>query len=118
MKRAAQGALDTLKWMQEFSVASNLDLSGDISDNGTGIGVNLATEFALTGRPFFAGKILHQYMISLLDVATSAGTELQQHGGNNIYDIEHDETVLYALTSLGVTINMSNALEACLTSAN
>ncbi|KAF9130965.1 hypothetical protein BGW39_002429 [Mortierella sp. 14UC] len=118
LRRVVQGALDTLEWMQKYSVTSNLNLSNDNSNNGGGVGVNLATEFALTGRPFFAGKILHQYMVSLLEVGTSAGVELQQHGdGNGDYDVEHDETVLYALTSLGLTVNMSNVLETCLSTA-
>ncbi|KAF9910201.1 hypothetical protein EC991_007128 [Linnemannia zychae] len=116
LRRVAQGALDTLEWMQKYSVASNLYMSDDNSIGSDSAGVNLASEFALTGRSFFAGKILHQYMISLLEIATSTGTELQQHGG--IYDAEHDDTVLYALTSLGLTVNMSNALEACLAVAN
>ncbi|KAG0376900.1 hypothetical protein BGX24_007042 [Mortierella sp. AD032] len=121
LRRVAQGALDTLEWMEKYSVASNLNLSsydsrsGDKSNDDAG--VRLAAEFALTGRPFFAGKILHQYMVSLLEVATSSvglGAEQQQQQHD---DYEHDETVLYALTSLGLTINMSNALEACLSAA-
>ncbi|KAK3843954.1 MAG: hypothetical protein J3R72DRAFT_473557 [Linnemannia gamsii] len=121
LRRVAQGALDTLEWMEKYSVASNLNLSsydgrsGDKSNDD--VGVRLAAEFTLTGRPFFAGKILHQYMVSLLEVATSSvglGAEQQQQRHD---DYEHDETVLYALTSLGLTINMSNALEACLSAA-
>ncbi|KAG0273607.1 hypothetical protein BGZ95_010600 [Linnemannia exigua] len=124
LRRVAQGALNTLEWMQNYSVASNLYLppydrrNGDKSNDDAG--VRLAAEFALTGRPFFAGKILRQYMVSLLEVATSSvglETEQQQQKHDVNYDYEHDEIVLYALTSLGLTVNMSNALEACLSAA-
>ncbi|KAF9090112.1 hypothetical protein BGX23_006207 [Mortierella sp. AD031] len=91
LRRLAQGSLDTLELMQKYSVASNLNLSkeggGGFSSSAEGA---MAEEFVLTGRPLFAGHLLDQYMIALV------------------------ETVLYALTSLGLTVNMSNALEGCL----
>ena len=55
----------------------------------------MAEEFVLTGRPLFAGHLLDQYMAALVE---TVGAE---H--------DDDETVLYALTSLGLTVNMSNA---------
>ncbi|KAG9070758.1 hypothetical protein KI688_008298 [Linnemannia hyalina] len=109
LRRLAQGSLDTLRWMQKYSLASNLSpLSDNINDDSSD-GVNLATGFALTGRPFFAGKILDQFMVALLETVNI-------EPGNDD-DYEHDETVLYALTSLGLTVNLSNALEACLSAA-
>ncbi|KAF9138362.1 hypothetical protein BGX30_009257 [Mortierella sp. GBA39] len=117
LRRLAQGSLDTLRWMQKYSLASNLSpLSDNINDDSSD-GVNLAAGFALTGQPFFAGKILDQFMVALLEtVNTESGDETGAGAGHDD-DYEHDETVLYALTSLGLTVNLSNALEACLSAA-
>ncbi|KAF9548414.1 hypothetical protein EC957_006630 [Mortierella hygrophila] len=117
LRRLAQGSLDTLKWMQKYSLASNLSpLSDNINDDSSD-GANLAAGFALTGQPFFAGKILDQFMVALLEtVNTEPGNETEAGAGHDD-DYEHDETVLYALTSLGLTVNLSNALEACLSAA-
>lgn len=112
LRRLTQGSLDTLEWMQNYSLASNLSpLSDNINDDSND-SVTLAAGFALTGQPFFAGKILGQFMVALLEtVNTETGAEAE-------VETEHDETVLYALTSLGLTVNLSNALEACLSAAN
>lgn len=104
LRRLTQGSLDTLEWMHKYSLASNLTpLPDNINDNSSD-GVNLASGFALTGQPFIAGKILGQFMVALLEtVNTETGAEAEA-------GTEHDETVLYALTSLGFTVNLSNAL--------
>lgn len=120
LRRLTQGSLDTLEWMQKYSIASNLNLP-DMNDNeGDGDGINLAAGFTLTGQPFFAGKILDQFRVALIETATTeaeeaeAKSEVEIEAADQYGDREHDETVLYALTSLALTINLSNALEACL----
>ncbi|KAK5815792.1 hypothetical protein F5H01DRAFT_405910 [Linnemannia elongata] len=118
LRRLTQGSLSTLEWMQKYSLASNLaPLPDNINDDHSD-GVDLAAGFALTGQSFFAGKILGQFMVALLEtVNTETGTEVEAGVGRD-GDYEHDETVLYALTSLGLTVNLSNALEACLSAAS
>ncbi|KAG0287099.1 hypothetical protein BGZ96_008912 [Linnemannia gamsii] len=123
LRRLTQGSLDTLEWMQKYSVASNMNLS-DMNDNESeGEGINLAAGFALTGQPFFAGKILDQFRVGLLETVTTeadeaeAMAEVETEAVDQYDDHEHDETVLYALTSLALTVNLSNALEACLSAS-
>lgn len=101
--------------MQKYSLASNLSpLSANINDSSSD-GVNFAAGFVLTGQPFFAGKILGQFMVALLETAnTEPGVEAEVEHDD---DYEHDETGLYALTSLGLTVNLFNVLKACLSSA-
>ncbi|KAG0318140.1 hypothetical protein BGZ97_004290 [Linnemannia gamsii] len=113
LKRLTQGSLDTLEWMQKYSIASNLDLS-DVGDSDS---INLAAEFALTGRSFFAGKILDQFRVALLETVTTETDGAEAKAFEQYGNYEHDETVLYALTSLGLAVNLSNALEGCLSAA-
>ncbi|KAF9926326.1 hypothetical protein FBU30_004093 [Linnemannia zychae] len=106
LRRLAQGSLEILKWMQNYSVVSNMPPFNDnVSNVNEDIG--MAAKFDLIGKPFFSGKVLNQYMLALLEV-TTAEESIDQNNH------EYDDIVLYALTSLSLTVNMSNALEACL----